>query len=168
MDLYNNIKDMHIKIDKEVLFNMISKMHSSELEILEQFKQDFNDMHILLNNKEITYYIHLLNYIINNEESYLKNILLLSNKGVVSAILHIIKDKICLTPDVHILQKNSAKTSVNISLNRLIKQVYIIIYFKLVKINRDSDIIFKKTIKAEIILDLGNYEPVLIMFGLND
>lgn len=159
-----DIKKHYFQINKNEFFNSVKQIYKNSLTILEQFKSDFDNIIINLNGNRIKKHSDLLEYILRDYNYYLERILLLSSNTIFVETAKIIKNNI--STDLHILKDTNKETLVEIRLNHLIKQIVITNSFKLVHLDSSSDIILKKSIDLQLIIDISNTEPILVILKI--
>ena len=160
-EMFFKKKKHFIQLDKNKFFEDIKTLHKSSLSLLEQFKIDFSTLSINLNGKNISSYSDILTFILDNYEHHLERILLLCNKSIFTKSMELIKERV--SNDLHIIADNTDKTTIGITLHHLAKQIYLKNLFKLIKINSTSSVCYEKEVYVEIVVDISNSEPVLII-----
>lgn len=149
------------KIDKTHVFSSLRQLYSNKLSILDKFKEDYKDISIIINNKKIDNFYKFLEYINSNYSNYLEKILLICSKTLFTVIIKLIKERIC--NNLHILKNNNNNNiNIQITLNHLIKQIYISSNFYIIHMNENSDILNKRPVIISCILDISNSENILI------
>lgn len=151
-----------IKINKIDFFSKLKKLYKNSLSILEKFKEDYKDLDVILNKKNISNSYEFLENINNNFNIYLEKILLICSKSIFTIIVNQIRNKI--DNNLHIIPHNILDNSIkiNIMLTHFIKQIYISNKFNIIKIDDDANIIYKKPVLIEFVIDISNSEDVIV------
>ena len=152
----------YFSINKEIFYDNIEKLYSSKLIILENYKKDFYTNTIILNRKNIDYPSELLKYMNDNYSNYLEKILLICSNSLFIYINRFIKEQEQFK-NIHILSNNKVKPKINIQLDYLVKQVCIENSYELVELDKFSSIKLKRIIDINIIIDISNSEPILLI-----
>ena len=153
-------KTYYLKIDKYSFYNDLKNLYSTKLNILENYKKDFNTHIIILNRKRVEIPCILLDYIIHNYNEYLEKILLLCNRSISTCIITFMKNKFT---NIHIILDTSVKSIISIQLDLIIKQISIKNSYRLVKFDKNSNIEFSKKINTNLLVDITNFEPILLI-----
>jgi len=150
------------KINKIDFFSKLKKLYKNSLSILEKFKEDYKDLDVTLNKKNISNSYEFLENINNNFNIYLEKILLICSKSIFTIIVNQIRNKI--DNNLHIIPHNILDNfiKINITLTHFIKQIYISNKFNIIKIDDNANIIYKKPVLIEFVIDISNSEDVIV------
>jgi|688.fasta_scaffold499492_2 hypothetical protein len=158
---------IHFSISKNELFELISKSFTDSIQLLEAVKKDFHRMSVFYNgNKELDYIIFLQKII--NYPDLLNTILLLCNQNAHFYYYNKLYN-ILSKYGYHIIQSSSTDVSsltTNITINPFVKQIVLTNSYKVVEIDNNSEIKFKKNIIVHMIVNLSCNDDVLYRINL--
>lgn len=161
-NIMNEEVPIFFKINKIDFFSKLKKLYKNSLSILEKFKEDYKDLDVTLNKKNISNSYEFLENINNNFNIYLEKILLICSKSIFTIIVNQIRNKI--DNNLHIIPHNILDNfiKINITLTHFIKQIYISNKFNIIKIDDNANIIYKKPVLIEFVIDISNSEDVIV------
>ena len=164
-DLEMNFLDKQVHYmhyDKMIYFDDMKQINYDSYKLLQEFKNNFPNMELILNNKPVLNHSTILDYINSDYDMYLKKILFILDRSTLIKIINIIKSELHDDDIRVILDKTPPK--IDIRLYHLSKQIKLDVSLKLFKIESlTSSISFEQKINITFIIDLINSEPILII-----
>jgi len=164
-DLEMNFLDKQVHYmhyDKMIYFDDMKQINYDSYKLLQEFKNNFPNMELILNNKPVLNHSTILDYINSDYDMYLKKIHFILDRSTLIKIINIIKSELHDDDIRVILDKTPPK--IDIRLYHLSKQIKLDVSLKLFKIESlTSSISFEQKINITFIIDLINSEPILII-----
>jgi hypothetical protein len=153
-------------IEKMIFFNNLKNINVSSANVLEQFKNNFEDIDYTLNQKKIKYSGEILEFLLEKYKKYLEEILLFCSVFSINESLKQIKNMIWST--YHIIQNKENEPTIDIHLNILIKQVILSYVVNIIEFTKNTSVVINKKVKVSIVFNVANYKYIRVILEIQN
>lgn len=154
-------------IEKIVFFNNLKNINKSSNNVLEQFKQDFRMFTYTINQKKVKHSNEILEFVLQNYNNYLEEILLLSSHYAISEIIKTLGN--ILWSEYHIIEHRDYPYTIHIQLNVLMKQVILSFTVNIFELNKNSTVLINKIVRVCLIFNITNFKYLrIVLETIND
>tara|TARA_B110000908_G_scaffold159628_1_gene202005 strand:+ start:123 stop:629 length:507 start_codon:yes stop_codon:yes gene_type:complete len=153
-------------IEKMIFFNNLKNINVSSANVLEQFKNNFEDIDYTLNQKKIKYSGEILEFLLEKYKKYLEEILLFCSVFSINESLKQIKNMIW--SKYHIIQNKENEPTIDIHLNILIKQVILSYVVNIIEFTKNTSVVINKKVKVSIVFNVANYKYIRVILEIQN
>ena len=146
--------------------NNLKNINVSSANVLEQFKNNFEDIDYTLNQKKIKYSGEILEFLLEKYKKYLEEILLFCSVFSINESLKQIKNMIWST--YHIIQNKENEPTIDIHLNILIKQVILSYVVNIIEFTKNTSVVINKKVKVSIVFNVANYKYIRVILEIQN